>query len=173
MVSPGMWNTTSERSTVMLSTYIFQSVGSLVVVSSGMESAICMSKKASSSRDPLSSTVCLSRSMPLLAMNKREKRPFTWAASTKSSVFRLVLVTSSSLIITLLSNSGHSCTSTIMRSTSAMVSAGCWLFFTRNSSIERSRGNDRLTCPTVMSIPVFSEAMAATLSTAQFCTGGR
>ena len=53
---------------------------------------------------------------------------------------------------------------------SAMVSPSCIIL---KSSTAKSRGNARFTWPTLICMPVFSEAISATLSTAQFCTGGR
>ena len=160
-----MCSTRSERLTTMLSASMRHRVG-VVVVSSGTESFSCTSICASSILAPFSSTVCLSKSIPSLFRKRRPKEPFTRAASTKSPVFRRTPLTSSSLMTTRLSIRGISCTSTTIRCTAAMLSA-------LKSVISRSRGNDKSTCPTLMSMPVFSEAMAATLSTAQFCTGGR
>ena len=88
----------------------------------------------------------------------------------KPLVFSLARSTDSSLMTTRLSNSGRSWTSTDRWPTSARVSPS-WM--ARNSSMPKSKGHSNLTVPTLMSIPVFSEAIAATLSTTQFCTGGR
>ena len=71
---------------------------------------------------------------------------------------------------TRLLNNGRSCTSTVRCPTSASVSPS-WM--ARKSSMPKSSGHSNRTVPTVMSMPVFSDAMAATLSTAQFWTGGR
>ena len=99
MVSPGMCSASSERSIVRLSPCITQRV-LVVVVSSGTESRRVMSRRASSSRAPLASTVCLSRSMPRLVTKSLPKCPFTWAASIKPLVSSLASATSNSLITT-------------------------------------------------------------------------
>ena len=66
-------------------------------------------------------------------------------------------------------NSGHSFTSTMVLRMSAMVSCS---FTMRTPSTCRSRGKLISTCSTLMSMPVFFEAVDATCCTTQFCMGG-
>ena len=80
-------------------------------------------------------------------------------------------------MITCFLSRGSSCTFTTSFLTSAMVSVtlgkesfGCSIL---KPSMPRSSGNSRLTCSTVIAMPVFSEATATTFCTAQFWMGGR
>ena len=141
IVSPGWWITTSDRRIRRLSAKIFQRL-SEVVVSSGTLSLRAMSIMASSNLAPFISMDCLSRSIPLLDNARRLNRPFTRAASTNCAVLNCTLLTSKVLIMTLLSSSGNNCTSTTIRSTSAIVSV-FWIIW--KPSIPKSMGKERST----------------------------
>ena len=148
-----------------------------VVVSTAAVSDSWISRSASASLAPFTSTVSLSRSMPFDDSQSSFIRPLMRRSLMKPLVLSLASCIESSLMTTRLSNNGRSCMLTVRWPMSAMVSVtflsesfGCSM---RNSSMPRSKGHSRFTWPTVISIPVFSEAMAATFFTAQFCTGGK
>ena len=136
-----------------------------VVVSTAAVSLRMMSSRASESRAPFTSTVSLSRSMPFDDNQSSCKSPLTCRSLIKPLVLSLACVTDNSSMITCFRNSGNSLTSTTIFLMSAMVSLA---LMAMKSSTPKSKGNARLTCPTVMVIPVFSEAIDATFFTAQF-----
>ena len=163
-VSPGMWTATSVRLMVRLSALMRHSVSD-VVVSTAAVSLRAMSSFESAMRAPFTVAVPWSRSMPSERSHSSPMWPFTRRSLMKPLVFTCASLTPSSLMTTRLSSSGRSCTSTVRCPTSASVSPS-WT--TRKSSMPKSSGHSSRTVPTVMSIPVFSEATAATLSATQF-----
>ena len=157
------------------------------MVSTAAVSLRAMSSRASESRAPFTSTVSLSRSMPRDDNQSSCSSPFMRRSPIKPLVLSLACVIDNSSMTTRFWNSGSSCTSHTIFRTSAMVSItlgsesfldnpsgeaerGCKA---RNPSIPKSSGNSRFTCSIVICMPVFSDAMAATFLTAQFCTGGK
>ena len=148
-----------------------------VVVSTAAVSDSWMSRSASASRAPFTSTVSLSRSMPFDDSQSSFICPLMRRSLIKPLVLSLASCIESSLITTRFFNNGRNWMSAVRWPMSAMVSVTFlreslgWSIL--KSSMPRSKGHSRLTCPTVMSMPVFSEAMAATFFTAQFCTGGK
>ena len=163
-VSPGMWTFTSVRAMLRLSALMRHSV-SVVVVSTAAVSLRAMSRLESVSRAPFTSAVPWSRSMPSERSHSSPICPLTRRSLMKPLVLSLASLTDSSLMTTRFLKSGRNCTSTDRWPTSASVSPS-WM--ARKLSIPKSRGHSSLTVPTVMSMPVFSDAMAATLSAAQF-----
>ena len=141
-----------------------------VVVSTAAVSLRAMSRFESERRAPFTTAVPCPRSMPSERSHSSPTRPFTLRSLIKPLVLRLARLSESSSMTTRLSNSGRNCTSAVRWPTSASVSPS-WM--TRKSSMPRSSGHSSRMVPTLMSMPVFSDTTAATLSAAQFCTGGR
>ena len=175
-VSPGIRTLTAVWLMVRLSAMIFH-LTSLLVVSTAAVSLRAILMRPSARRAPFTSTVSPSRSIPCDESHSSPSSPLICRSLISPSVLMRASCSDSSLTTTRFCSSGHSCTSATRWPTSARVSfcSGCVSpgLMARKPSMPRSRGNSRLTWPTVISIPVFSEAMAATCCTAQFCTGGQ
>ena len=147
------------------------------VVSTAAVSLRAMSRRAPDRRAPLISAVSLLRSMPFDDSRNSSSSPLTRRSLMKPLVLILACWNASSLMITCFFSNGRRRMSTTNLRTSAMVSLTCgsesFCLMARNPSIPRSSGKARRTWSMLISMPVFSEAMAAAFFTAQFCTGGR
>ena len=147
------------------------------VVSTAAVSVRLMSNHPSRILAPFTIAVSLSRSMPFDASHNSSKVPLMRTSLMKPLVLILACSNDNSLMIIWCLNKGLRRTSTTIFPISAIVSVTCgresFGCKARKPSKPRFRGNSRQTCSTVISIPVFSEAMAATFLTAQFCTGGK
>ena len=168
-VSPGRCRATDVR-LILMESALMRQRASEVVVSTAAVSLRAMSRSASARRAPFTSTASWSKSIPLERSHNSPTWPFTRRSLMKPLVFSFACVTDSSSMTMRLLNSGRSWTSTERWPRSANVSPS-WIII--KSSMPRSKGHSSLMVPTLISIPVFSDAIAATLSATQFCTGGR